>query len=182
MNRYTLIALTVLLTVGYRAGATTDPAYIIPTAGSVVKVKRALVVPPGQTRVFLQRGYVVSKRNLDRYYPSCNFEVLALRQRPTTIRPGTFSVTRTVRDIDYMVQSKPIQYAALGLDRVDYDDGGQALIIHVVHMRLKSEKQPNVYRLTCRSWQDFPYDAKEPTMADMREALGSKASIRLRGR
>lgn len=180
MNRYTLITLSVLLMLGCRAGATTYPEYIIPTAGSVVKIKRSLVVPAGQTRVFLQRGQVVSKRNLDRYYPSCNFEVWKLRQRPTTIRPGTFSVARTVRDIDYMVQFKPMQLAAFG--RVDYDDGGQDMIIHVVHMRLKSAQQPNVYRLTCRSWQDFPFDAREPNIADMREALGSKASIKLMGR
>ncbi len=177
MNRCSLIALTMMLTVGCRAGATTDPAYIIPKPGSVVKIKRMLVIPPGQTRVYLQRGQVVSKRNLDRYYPSCNFEVLALRQQPTKIYPGTFSVTKTYRDIDNMVQFRPMQFAALG--RVDYDDGGHSMIIHVVHMRLKSAKQPNVYRLTCRSWQDLPSDAKEPNIAEMREALGSKASISL---
>ncbi len=180
MSRYPLFILVALLMIGFHATAATDPAYIIPKAGSVVKLQRSLVVPGGQTRVYLQRGQVVSKRNLDRYYPSCNFEVWKLRQRPTTIRPGSFSVTRTVRDIDFMVQSNPLQRAALS--RVDYDDGGMDMIIHVVHMRLKSAKQPNVYRLTCRSWQDIPSDAKEPNIADMREAMGNKASIRLRGR
>jgi len=177
MNRFTMMALALFITLGYSANTVAESPYLIPKPGSTVKIKRTLVVPPGQTRVYLQRGQVVSKRNLDRYYPSCNFEVWKLRQRPTTIRPGSFSVTRTVRDIDDMVQSNPMQLAALG--RVGHDDGGMSLIIHVVHMRLKSTKQPNVYRLTCRSWQDFPPEAKEPTMKDMREALGSKASIRL---
>ncbi len=180
MNRYSLLVLAALLMIGFHATAATDPAYIIPKAGSVVKLKRSLVVPGGQTKVYLQRGQVVRKRNLDRFYPSCNFEVLKLRQRPTTIRPGSFSVARTVRDIDFMVQSDSPRRAALR--RVDYDDGGMDMIIHVVHMRLKSAKQPNVYRLTCRSWEDFPNEAKEPNIADMREALGNKASIRLRGR
>ncbi|MCP4993981.1 MAG: hypothetical protein GY934_09385 [Gammaproteobacteria bacterium] len=180
MNRYYLLVLTFLLMTGCGTAATTDPAYVIPAAGSVVKIKRSLVVPAGQTRVYLQRGQVVSKRSLDRYYPSCNLEVWKLRQRPTTIRPGRFSVARTVREIDFMVQFKPLQLAAL--NRVDYDEGGQSLVIHVVQMRLKSAQQPNVHRLTCRSWQDFPHDAKEPTMADMGEALGNYASIRLTGR
>ncbi|MCP3669191.1 MAG: hypothetical protein GY814_01880 [Gammaproteobacteria bacterium] len=180
MNRYYLLVLTFLLTTGCTTAATTDPAYVIPTAGSVIKIKRSLVVPAGQTRVYLQHGQVVSKHNLDRYYPSCNLEVWKLRQRPTTIRPGRFSVARTVRDIDFMVQFKPLQLATL--NQVNYDDGGQSLIIHVVHMQLKSVQQPNVYRLTCRSWQDFPHEAKEPTMADMREALGNYASIRLTSR
>ncbi len=180
MNRYFLLVFMILLMTGFHATAATDPAYTIPTAGSVIKLKKSLVVPGGRTKVYLQRGQVVSRRNLDRYYPSCNFEVWKLRQRPTTIRPGTFSVARTVRDTDFMVQLHPPQRAALR--RVDYSDGGMDMIIHVVHMRLKSAKQPNVYRLSCRSWQDFPYEAKEPTMTDMREALGNKASIRLRGR
>jgi hypothetical protein len=177
MNRYSLLVLAFLLAPGFQAGAAPNPAYIIPTAGSAVKLKRTLVVPPGRTKVYLQRGRVVSKRSLDRYHPSCNFEVWNLRQTPTSIHPGTFSVTRSVRDIDFMVQSRPLQLAALR--RVDYDGGGQDMIIHVVHMRLKSGRQPNVFRLTCRSWQDFPHEAREPTMADMRDALGGIASMRL---
>ena len=177
MNRYSLLVLTFLLFPYSQVLAAADSPYTIPTAGSRVQLKRTLVVPPGQTKVYLQRGQVVSKRNLDRYHPSCNFEVWKLRQSPTSIHPGSFSVARSVRDIDFMVQSQPLQLVAVR--RADYDDGGQDMIIHVVHMRLKSAKQPNVYRLTCRSWQDFPNEAREPTMADMRGALGGIASIRL---
>ncbi len=179
MSRCVVIVLAVLLLVGCRTGVTTDPAYIIPTAGSLVRVKSQLVVPPGQTRVFLQRGQVVTKGSLDRYYPSCNFEVWALRQQPTIIHPGTFAVTKTRRDINRVVSLEPVRVAGLGW--ADYDDGGHAMIMHVVHMWLQSAKQPNVYKLTCRSWLDVPSDAKQPTVADMREALGNRASISLVG-
>ena len=177
MNRLTVMVLALFIMLGYSVNTVAESPYLIPKPGSTVKIKRTLVVPPGYTKVYLQRGQVVSKRNLDRYYPSCNFEVWKLRQTPTKIHPGTFSVARTVRDIDFMVQLNPLQRDAPR--RVDSDYGGMDMIIHVVHMRLKSTKQPNVYRLTCRSWQDFPPEAKEPTMKDMREALGGKASIRL---
>jgi len=180
MNRYTLLLLVVLAIFSCQTVAATDPAYIIPTAGSVVKLKRSLVVEGGRVKVYLQRGEVVRRWDLDHYYPSCNFELFKLRQRPTTIRPGSFSVVRTVRDIDYMVQSDMPQRAVL--NHVSSDGGGLSMIIHVVHMYIKLSRQPNVYKLTCRSWQAHPHEAKEPNIADMREALGNVASIRLHRR
>lgn len=173
-----LIALSVLQLLGCRAGVTTDPDYIIPNAGSLVKINKQLVVPGGQTRVFLQRGQVVTKRKLDRYYPSCNLEVWALRQSPTTIHPGSFAVIKTARAINQVVALEPVQVAGLRWGRYDDD---HAMIMHTVHMWLQSAQQPNVYRLTCRSWLDVPSDAKMPNVADMREALGDYAFIRLPG-
>ncbi len=176
MIRYLVAALTLLLLIGCRAGVTSDPAYIIPTTGSQVRLNRQLTVPGGQTRVFLQRGQVVSKAKLDRYYPSCNFEVWKLRQTPTIIHPGSFAVTKTRRAINQVVSLEPVQVAGLRWSRYDDD---HAMIMHVVHMWLQSAKQPNVYKLTCRSWLDIPADAKQPNVKDMREALGSYATITL---
>jgi hypothetical protein len=49
-------------------------------------------------------------------------------------------------------------------------------------MYLQSATQPNVYRLTCRGWLAIPAEAERPTIADMREALGDYASIKLHAR
>ncbi len=181
MKKYTLFLLVVIMAIfSCQTLAATDPAYIIPKPGSVVKLKRSLLVEGGRVKVYLQRGEVVRRWDLDHYYPSCNFELYKLPQSSTTIRPGSFKVVRTVRDIDYMVQSDWPQRA--GLSRVSSDGGGLSMIIHVVNMYIKSSRQPNVYKLTCRSWQAHPHEAKEPNIADMREALGNIASIRMRGR
>lgn len=173
-----VIAISVLLA-GCQTGVSTDPAYAIPDAGSMVQVKRQLKIPGGQTRVFLQRGEVVSKVKLDRYYPSCNFEVWRLSQGPTIILPGTFAVTKAGRGTDLIVSLEPVRLA--GLRWSHYDDDDHAMIMRVVHMLLQSAKQPNVYRLTCRGWLAVPAEAQEPGVADMREALGGLASIRVDG-
>lgn len=178
MSWRVVIALIGFLLVSCRADVTTDPAYIIPTAGSQVKINKQLKVPGGQTRIFFQRGQVVTKVKLDRYYPSCNFEVWKLRQEPTVIHPGSFVVSKTRRAINQVVSLDPIQIAGLRWSRYDDD---HPMIMHTVHMWLQSAKQPNVYRLTCRSWLAAPVDAKQPTMADMHEALGGYASISLGG-
>lgn len=178
MGRRYIIAWSMLLLVGCRAGVTADPANIIPAAGSSVKINKQLMVPGGQTRVFLQRGQVVTKVKLDRYYPSCNFEVWALSQKPTPIHPGSFFVAKAGRDTNLIVSLEPLKVAGLGWS---YHDDDHAMIMHVVHMMLQSAKQPNVYRLTCRGWLTTPAEAEKPTLADMREALGGVADIRLRG-
>ncbi|MEJ2529688.1 MAG: hypothetical protein P8Z39_06330 [Gammaproteobacteria bacterium] len=176
MYRHLVTVLTLLLLAGCRAGVTSDPAYIIPTTGSTVRINKQLVVPGGQTRVFIQRGQVVTKAKLDRYHPSCNFEVWKLRQRPTSIHPGNFAVTKVRRAINQVVSLEPVQVAGLRWTRYDDD---HAMIMHVVNMWLQSAQQPNVYKLTCRSWLATPADAKQPNVADMREALGNYATITL---
>ncbi len=178
MIRYLLHVAIALLLTGCKTAARIDPAYIIPTDGSMVKINKQLVVPGGQTRVFLQRGRVVPKAKFDRYYPSCNFEVWRLSQEATVIHSGSFVVSQVNRGTDLIVSLEPIRIAAVGWH--PYDDD-HAMIMHVVHMRLQSATQPNVYRLTCRGWLAIPADAEKPTIDDMREALGDFASIQLRG-
>ncbi len=179
MIRYLVHIAMALLLSGCQTAAITAPAHIIPTVGSVVKINKRLVVPGGQTRVFLQRGRVVEKTKFDRYYPSCNFEVWRLTKEPTIIHPGSFVVTKVGRDINRVVSlEQPLRVAAMGWWRRDSD---HAMIMHTVHIWLQSAKQPNVYRLTCRGWLAVPAEAEKPTLADMREALGSVASLRLMG-
>ncbi len=178
MIRYLIVACMVLLLLGCRTVSSADPAYIIPAAGGQVRIDQRLMVPGGQTRVFLQKGRMVSKLKLDRYYPSCNFEVWSLSQDPTVIHPGSFVITQADRGADMVVSLEPMRVAGL---RWHPHDDDHSMIMHVVHMRLQSAQQPNVYRLTCRGWLAVPAEARRPTLADMREALGRLASIRLRG-
>jgi hypothetical protein len=118
----------------------------------------------------------VAKAKFDRYYPSCNFEVWKLSQKPTVIQPDTFVITKTGRAINQVVSLEPIKIAALGWRR---HGDNHAMIMHTVHMYLQSVTQSNVYRLTCRGWLAVPAKAERPTVADMREALGNFASISL---
>jgi hypothetical protein len=178
MLRNLAIALTVVLIAGCQAGFSANHAYLVPSSGSIVKLHKQLVVPAGHTRVFLQHGQVVAKAKFDRYYPSCNFEVWKLTKEPTVIHPGEFIVTKATQDINHVVSLEYQKVAAL---RWHNQESDRAMIMHAMHMRLQSAKQPNLYRLTCRGWLADPSDAVKPTITDMREALGNFASIKLIG-
>ncbi len=55
--------------------------------------------------------------------------------------------------------------------------GGQFMVMRMVHMKLESEEQPDLHRLTCRGALDDPPNALEVSINEMRVALGDKATI-----
>ncbi|MGD8310885.1 MAG: hypothetical protein PVG98_15720 [Chromatiales bacterium] len=150
--------------------------------GSRVEVLRAITVPPGRTRVFLQAGRPGG--GTGQYYPSCNFEVRDLKEdEAQTIEPGVFRVTRVHRaPFVEVVQRAPLRLASLGLAMGDGDsDGSDTMVTRTVHMELASEAQPNVSRLTCRGGFADPFDADYPSIEEIRQALGDWARIELPG-
>ncbi len=174
-----------------------DPSnrHYMPPVGSIVRVNEELTVPPPWARVFLQRGEVVSYGHLDRYYPSCNFELETISQRPQIIQPGEFKVIRVRRREDYIVRRTPTLFAGpVTLEGSDADfteslmlaggggggeSGSGSMFMHTVRMRLESSEQPDMYMLTCRGAQDNPPDVEFVSIDEMHEAMGDKAVILL---
>jgi hypothetical protein len=164
----------------------------MPPEGSIVRINEELTVPPPWARVFLQRGEVVSYGHLDRYYPSCNFELEAISQKPQIIRPGEFEIVHVSRREEYLVRrvprfyAGPVKLAGSGADFAGplmLAQGGEAgsgsMFMHTVRMKLESEEQPDMYMLTCRGAQDNPPDVEFVSIDEMHEALGNKAVILL---
>ncbi len=174
-----------------------DPSspYYMPPVGSNVRINEELIVPPPWARVFLQRGEVVSYGHLDRYYPSCNFELETISQRPQIIRPGEFEIIHVSRREEYMVRRVPRLYAGpISLEGRNADvaepfmlaggggggeSGSGSMFMHTVRMRLESAEQPDMYMLTCRGAQDNPPDVEFVSIDEMHEAMGDKAVILL---
>ena len=148
-------------------------------AGSTFVLHEALLVPAGHARVFLQSGKVVSKTQLDRYRPHCNFETRVVSDGTLRIEPDTFLVT-DVEEYEEEIVSRPqpIRVAALAGD--DGDVGGMiSMITRFVRHWLYSERQPEVMRLTCHGGFDYPLDALPPSVAKIRQALGSYVTLNL---
>ena len=174
-----------------------DPSnrFYMPPVGSIVRINEELTVPPPWARVFLQRGEVVSYGHLDRYYPSCNFELETISQKPQIIRPGEFEIIHVRRREDYIVRRVPRFYAGpVALEGRDADSteplmlaggggggesGSGSMFMHTVRMRLNSNEQPDMYMLTCRGAQDNPPDVEFVSIDEMHEAMGDKAVILL---
>ena len=88
------------------------------------------------------------------------------------VKPDVFTVTRVVN-----------QFEQVSLDGVRYagpiivaDDGGPMFYNYMTTMYLKSEKQPDVFRITCQVW-DYIYNETYLSIDQMREAVGDVFTI-----
>ncbi len=159
-----------------------DPGsrYYMPPVGTVVRINEELTVPPGWARVFLQRGETVAYSHIDLYYPSCNFELYTVDERPQLVKPGSFTIVHVARRDEEVARSGSVIYASRWmLADSGVDSGGPSMIMRTVRMKLESEEQPDMYMLTCRGALDNPPDAIEVSINEMRLALGDKAAILL---
>lgn len=158
-----------------------DPSsrFYMPPVGTVVRINQELRVPGGWARVFLQRGETVSYGGLDRYFPSCNFELSTVDEMPQLIPPGSFTVIDVRRRDEEVVRYRPVQYASRWMlaDSGGMDSGGPSMVMRTVRMKLESDEQPGMYMMTCRGGMDDPPSAIEISINEMRVALGDKATI-----
>lgn len=153
----------------------------VPLTGGRVVLHRGLTVPGGATRVFLQRGEVVAKRDLNHYAPSCSFQLRELSDMPREIRPDRFEITRAGYGLQEWVQRGPVMVAAAragGAVLADAgEDDGAAMVMYVIEMRLASARQPEVMSLVCRSALDDPSQVERPSLQQLRAVLGPLASL-----
>jgi hypothetical protein len=172
-----LASLTLLAGCGqtFQAKRGTDSPYYAPPVGTSIRLHKALTVPGGHTRVFLQRGEVVSKQAFDRYVPNCNFEINTLSEQPREIRPESFIVVRVQPETSEVVRnSQSRMLASLVLAMEDYST---PMVVRGLHLWIASDLQPDVRRLTCRGAFDDMPRADPPSIDEMREALGDYAEL-----
>lgn len=147
--------------------------------GSTFVLHERLIVPTGYARVFLQGGKVVAKTQLNRYRPHCNFEIRSVSDGTLGIDPDTFLVTG-VEEYEEEIVSRPQPLRVAALAGGDNDVGDSiSMIARFVRHWLYAERQPEVMRLTCHGGFDFPLDARTPSVAEIRHALGRHVTLNL---
>ncbi len=153
-------------------------SYVRVPVGSTVEVTREVVVPPGQTRVFLRSDHPSPGAGGDGVV--CDLEVRTLSDGSRPIHPGVFRVTRVQTQPFVEVASRePTRVAAFELAGGDLAASDGPLIAPTVHMYLFSPQQPDVMRLSCRGHFDVPAWAKTPSIAQIRRALGDSVRLEL---
>lgn len=160
-----------------------DGRYLALVGGQVV-LRRDLTVPADAARVFLQRGAVVAKRDLDLYRPSCSFQVREVRESEQVIQADRFRITRAGYGLDESVQRGPVRVAAALGGGVHggflaNEDGGAAMVMYVIEIQLASERQPNVLHLTCRSIMDDISRVEKLSLQDLQAAVGDLVDFEL---
>jgi hypothetical protein len=161
----------------------TDPAspFYVPPVGSRVVVKQRLTVPPGKTRVFLQYGKVIPRSARDDYAVNCNFDINTLSDAPRYIEVGSYTVTRSLRHSDDIVQRQAVRLAALDLSAgmMIWRRDGTPVLFEEVVLTLSSTPPSDVRELACRGAMAEPTEIELPTLAEMRQALGEYADIQV---
>jgi hypothetical protein len=153
------------------------PPYSVP-AGSTITINKELPVKPNSLRVTMQYGKIIDRSDVESYYPNCHFELYTLSDEPRTIEPDEVTITRFVNQT-HLVSSGMLMYAGLAISGgFGGNDGGPPMAeVYVTDIYLHSEKQPDLYTLTCQHWED-PYDGDYLTMSQIQEALGDLATIK----
>lgn len=148
------------------------PPYSLPQ-GSSISINQELKVSPHAVSVWIQYAKVVNRKHVNDYNPNCHFEFYTLLPVERTIQKDQVTIRKFVNTQDY-VSSGAIRYASL----VDVNGDGNAPMaaIYTTSIYLKSEKQPDLFRLVCEHWED-PASGTYLTIEQIQETLGAIATF-----
>jgi len=148
--------------------------FFSPPAGSTLRLTRQLTIPANDAGVMIQYGQPqYSSWKLDQYYPHCDFELRTRAPRQQVVEPDTFTVTRTVREIENVLLAPAIVASSDSANGPPHENYMTVLYLH-------SDRQPDVLRMTCQYWED-PNDGQHLTIKQIREALGDLFILELAG-
>jgi hypothetical protein len=165
-------------TVSYQ-GNENSPYYVVP-AGSRLVLEHELTIPGNRAAVYIQGGQLSSYWNVNPYYPYCKFELRAPGDTAQKVQPGEFIVTRAYQETPLTVRNAPQRFdGAVRLVRVSAEDSeGVSATVFATTMRLRSERQPQVSRMTCAQWGYPPQDG-HLSIAEIRKTLAGLFTLRL---
>ena len=127
--------------------------------GAKLILQQEIVIPAGAGWVAFQDGKMrVKPRKIKQYYPFCLLELRARNETELVLKPDEFVVTRVVNSHE----------GATGYDVRNY----------YTRMWLRSERQPQVEKMTCQQWNVFP-DDNYVTVAQVRAALAGSFVLEL---
>lgn len=182
--RSVCVILTVLLTgcaaAGSYQGDETSPYYAVP-AGSRLTLHQAIPFPPERVSVYIQNGRVLPLEEVQRYHPFCKFELYDRRDQARTVAPDRITITKVLQQPlpDAYTQAGPILLVRLPLAQMGNGrDGGPVIQSFITRMDLRSESQPEVYRLTCAHWTYSGTD-RPLTIREIRRTLDPLFTLRL---
>ena len=162
---------------GTRDDGPDSPYYRYP-GGSRLSLNQPLDIPAAYATARLQFGRLVPFGAVQEQEPHCIFEIDTVRPGPQRVEPDTFAIVQVRRSTSAIAG---LSAPAL---RVRYvEDTRPSQMFYKTEFVLRSERQPQVRRLTCQHDQ---YAAgvgipRHLTLAEIRSALGSLFTLQLPG-
>jgi hypothetical protein len=163
---------------GSYVGNENSPYYVVPP-GSRLILERELTIPADALATYIQNGRVLSNNEVQRLYPFCKFDLARLAPHPRTVQPDEIVVIRTVQEISYgaSAQAERIYAAGFGFGGL-FNLDGPSMQTFSTRMDLRSEKQPDIFRLTCAQWGERGID-RHVTISEIRRTLAGVFTLRL---
>jgi hypothetical protein len=179
------LSLTALLLTACVSNETKDessPFYSIPVH-STLKLNQPLTIAGGQVAIFVQEGKMISAGEIDIYNPNCKFEIYTMSDKPRTVNTDSFLITKVVNDIESTSLPGRAQPGASQLAVLNHAlvagmlDRGSMNYTTILY--LHSERQKDVYRMSCQHWEDV-VDDMYLSISEMRQAMGKVFTLELK--
>ncbi|MEA3404665.1 MAG: hypothetical protein U9R28_02880 [Pseudomonadota bacterium] len=185
-------ALSAGLSISLMAGCSNTPpkSMINVQAGEHFILNQAIEIPAGKIRHYIQFGQLSS--GFSHYDQHCRIELYKLPETTTIIQPQRFLIERVAIDEEMIAQQPTsLQFAANQYSNVQTDavpiqvafgEYQRVETMDLVYLYLKSDSQPNVYRLTCAgslsngNLLDTPRSYR-PQREEINRILGNVGSI-----
>lgn len=143
--------------------------YAVPV-GSSIRLNQALVIKGDQVAIYVQDGELMSYDEVDKYQPNCKFEIYTMSEQSRTVQPDTFEIIKVVDEIESSSIKEEVYLADASHAYVFGALDRSYVYNYATMMFLRSEKQKDVYRMTCQHWEDM-LDDRYLTIAQMRKAM-----------
>ncbi len=120
-----------------------DFAHRLIRPGSELVLEQAITIPAEDTAVYVQGGRVVTVVNEMR--PYCKFAVWTRLEEQQEVAPDRFVIRRVNWGTSYIQATRPVMVALV----VYGHRGAPDRLYYQTELYLSSERQPDVYRITC---------------------------------
>jgi hypothetical protein len=145
---------------------------ISPRAGSTLHLNRPLRIAANNASVIIRDGKPeYSYFRLGAYHPNCDFELRTRAKVERIIEPDVFTITRVARETENVMLA-PAVVASSGISN------GAPHENYMTILYLHSDRQPDVFRMTCQHWED-PSEGQHLTIKQIRQALGDLFTLTL---
>lgn len=139
-------------------------------AGAEFQLFKPITIQPDTARTFIQYGKITSQSAYEKYDQHCRIEIKTLSDKPQTIKPDTFKISKVRVDIEtiagqtshdqptllawqqneaYNATQTDVAVSWYGIVSTSGNDSQPPQTMDIVHLYLTSDKQPNIFRLTC---------------------------------
>ena len=176
---YSVLAITVLAGCSSYDVRDEDSVFYAVPVGSTLVLNQQVNIRGDQVAVYVQNGELMQYDEVNFYLPNCKFEIYTMSEQPRTVQADTFKIIKVEDDIESSSLPKSTRLAALD-NALTYGLLGRSYVFnYATLMYLNSEKQKDVYRMTCQHWEDM-MDDRHLSIRQMRQAMGDVFTLEIK--